>query len=54
MAALKGSVNVIYDDDDNLEEEHEFGTFAEQFIVQDDWYEAATDMNDFEERITLN
>ena len=36
MAALHGSVNVIDDDDDYLEEEHEFETFAQEFIGQDD------------------
>ena len=36
MAALHGSVNVIDDYDDDLEEEHEFETFAQEFIGQDD------------------
>ena len=56
MAALHGSVNVIddYVDDDILEEEHEFETFAQEFIEQDDWHEAATDRNNFEEILTLN
>ena len=36
MAALHGSVNVIDDYDDELEEEHEFETFPQEFIGQDD------------------
>ena len=43
MAALHGSVDILDDDTGNLEEEHEFETFAQEFIDLDDWHEVTTD-----------
>ena len=53
MAAMHGSVNML--EDENYEDEHEFETFAQEFIEQDDWHEAATDRNDSDdEKVTIS
>ena len=53
MAALHGSVE-IFDDDTSIFEEHEFETFAQEFIEQNKWHEVATDKNDLENKATLS
>ena len=50
MAALHGNVDIFDDDTGICEEEHEFETFAQEFIKHNNWHEVATDRND-QERI---
>ena len=45
MAAMHGSADMLADDADIFEEGHEFETFAQDFINQDDWHEVTTDTN---------
>ena len=45
MAAMHGSADMVDDDTDIFEEGHEFETFAQDFINQDDWHEVTTDTN---------
>ena len=53
MAALHGSANIM-DDAGNFEEEHEFETFAREFIELNDWHEVATDRNDLDKIETFS
>ena len=54
MAAMHGSADMVDDDTNIFEEEHEFETFAQEFIDQDDWHEVATDTNYTEKIVTFS
>ena len=47
MAALHGSADMI-NDAGNFEKEHEFETFAHEFIELNDWHEVNPDRNDLD------
>ena len=54
MAAQHGSVDMPDDDTGIFEEEHEFETFAQEFIEQNNLHEVAANRKDFEELPPVN